>query len=166
MKNIQIEITDSAIQKFSKGKVEDALLQVIWNAIDAEASEVRINLITDTSGIDSKKIPLNTIEKIEIIDNGYGIDSSKLKEYFSQFEKSWKDNKKRSDGREYQGKNGTGRFKYFALGKTIQWITTHKKGTSFFSYNMLLEFKNPQNIKCNDEKEIKNRKGTKVIISD
>jgi len=165
MKNIHVKLTDNSIQKFSKGKAEDALLQVIWNAIDAKATEIKINLIKDKSGINSDEIPLNTIEKIEVIDNGCGIDNLKVGDYFSQHETSWKKGRKRSDGREYQGKNGVGRFKYFALGKTIKWFTTHKTQDSFFSYNMIFNYNNPQNITPTVEKENKNKSGTKVVIS-
>ncbi len=166
MTDINVEITAAQIQKASKGSATDALLQVIANAVDADATEVRIRLNYENEGIDNEEMNIPTLSKIVICDNGYGIDSDKVNSFFSQYGKSWKENQLRQNGRGYNGKNGTGRFKYLTLGNTISWRTTHEKGASHISYSMTLKYDTPKSIPITNKRESTDPIGTEVVISD
>ncbi len=165
-KQIAVKLTDREILKHSTVKPIDALLQIIFNAIDAESSRVDIITKKDESGLDPQEIPLSYISEIQVIDRGYGIDIDKVELYFSQFGQSWKQGNKRTDGREYHGKNGLGRFKYLALGKSINWQTIHKKGNSNFQYEMTLNYDFPKTMSIKNDKETSADTGTIVTITD
>lgn len=162
---IEVQITNNEIQKLSKGSIDDALLQVIANAIDADATEVKIYLHYEEQGINNDELSVPVLSKIIISDNGYGINSEKVKDYFSQYGSSWKQGKFRPDGRRYNGEKGTARFKYLTLGSLVEWQTTHIKGESNFSYSMTLRYESPKSIPITNCTSSNDPIGTQVTIS-
>ena len=50
-----------------------SIAEYIWNGFDAQASEIRIDYVSDELG---------NLESFTIADNGYGIDHAKLQEKF------------------------------------------------------------------------------------
>ena len=101
MGNIQeAEITTKGIQKaLNKYTPERAISEYVWNGFDADASIVEIHFHENS---------LNAIDTISIIDNGIGIDYTKLNEKFKRVFESSK-GLTSSDGHKLKGKNGYGR---------------------------------------------------------
>lgn len=167
MKPIKVEITKEALQKHASCDVHDALGQVIFNAIDSSASKVEIFFEYVDNGLNPQELPMQEISCIRVKDNGDGIPFDSAASYLSQYNKSWKKDKQRPDGRPYQGKHGIGRFKYFSLGHSIQWNTCYKKEDENYSYSIECNFSNPKEFPLKDEKiSANNQTGTEVIIKE
>ncbi len=64
IKTIKVGIESDAIEKFAKVTADQALEELIWNALDAEASKIEIEL---------HRQQLDGITKLVINDDGHGI---------------------------------------------------------------------------------------------
>ncbi|HBM17429.1 MAG TPA: hypothetical protein DD381_13965 [Lentisphaeria bacterium] len=147
LKKITVQVTDNALHKYENCSVNEALLQVIWNSIDAEADNINVDIekVNDPLSID-KCNPFTIPAQVIITDNGEGIPFDKLENYLSQLEDSWKRKNTRKNGRKFHGRKGCGRFKYFAIGEDIIWETTYLKENEFFTYSFALRHKDPKNF--------------------
>ncbi len=158
MINRKIKITNEAVAKYKEATIDDALLQAIYNGIDADASKVSIRALS-RKGEDLDLGDDNAaITAIEISDDGIGIPYTKVEEYFQQLERSWKKDAKRGNNTPYHGSKGCGRFKCFALGEELKWKTVYRdsKG-ALLEYSMTLDVheakrlnidENPQPSSC------------------
>ncbi|WP_204012401.1 ATP-binding protein [Sphaerimonospora thailandensis] len=93
-----------------------AVVEMIWNALDAEASLVTVDLeINELGGIES----------VSITDDGHGMPNASCKSYFGGLGGSWKTAAKVSPHlkRGLHGRSGQGRLRAFALGGQVRWVT-------------------------------------------
>ena len=117
-----VNITSIGIQKVLKNYNEkQAVAEYIWNGFDAKAD--RLELIYTAN-------ELGFIDRLEVIDNGYGINFEKLKVKFDPFFESEKAlqlaiNRNKSV---MHGKNGVGRLTFFKFANDAEWQTTFLKG--------------------------------------
>ncbi|MBB2719625.1 UNVERIFIED_ORG: hypothetical protein GGD48_004902 [Rhizobium etli] len=92
-----------------------ALSELIGNAYDADAREVKIEL---------EEGPLARLGVIRVIDNGTGIPADDVETFFQSLGGSWKRRARKTDtGRSINGEKGQGRFKAFALGDRVTWVS-------------------------------------------
>ncbi|MCF7791594.1 MAG: ATP-binding protein [Victivallales bacterium] len=105
LKKITVQVTDNALHKYENCNVNEALLQVVWNSIDADAVSINVDIekINDSQSLD-KKNPIKIPSQIVISDDDEGIPYDKLEKYLSQLEDSWKRKSTRKNGRTYQRK--------------------------------------------------------------
>jgi len=167
MKSIMVEITKEALQKHASCDPFDALAQIIFNAIDSEATSVEVNFQYEEDGL-GDGLKENVIKEITVIDNGSGIPFENVEEYFKQYNKSWKKDKSRPNGRPYQGRLGIGRFKYLSLGKNIVWETKYKdKENQIFEYSIQTSFSEPTSFPLSNKIKSKGSEtGTIVTITE
>lgn len=103
-----------------KGQLEQmtpakALCEYVWNAFDAHATDVTINVIPNgMSGISS----------IEIMDNGSGVALTELDKTFGKFLDSQKNKIRTVTTR---GRKGKGRFSFFKFSDRAQWTCWNEK---------------------------------------
>jgi hypothetical protein len=92
-----------------------AIVELIWNAIDAEAPTVTVELEHDDV--------LGGIVKTVVTDTGHGIDRDELDSTFGRIGGSWKRfaTKTKNDKRGLHGERGEGRLRAFALGSRVAW---------------------------------------------
>lgn len=92
-----------------------AIVELIWNAIDAEAPTVTVELEHDDT--------LGGIVKTIVSDTGHGIDRDELESTFGRIGGSWKRfaSKTKNDKRGLHGERGQGRLRAFALGSRVTW---------------------------------------------
>ena len=92
------------------------LTELIWNAVDADATDVAVTVETSDLG---------AIESVTVTDNGSGMTPSEAAKGFGALGGSWKATEKvsRRDGRVLHGSEGKGRFGAFALGDRVRWTT-------------------------------------------
>ena len=105
-----------------------AIEELVWNALDADAREVRIDLAQNALG---------GIDEIRVSDDGSGIDILRAEETFGSLGGSWKmaeGTTTRREHRRLHGRHGCGRFKAFALGTHVVWRTTMQVGGNLLSY--------------------------------
>ncbi|EJW2355712.1 ATP-binding protein [Salmonella enterica] len=104
--------------QLEKLTAEKAISEYIWNAFDAEATNVNITVVPNG---------LSGISSIEIIDDGTGIDFNEVDETFGQFLDSKKKAKRTPVTRGHKGK---GRFSFCKFADKAEW-TSWRNGQEF-----------------------------------
>lgn len=127
MSKIHVTAKRDFLESLTNAKPLDALAEIIWNGFDADASLVQVFFSFNA---------MDGIDSITVRDNGYGIDRSKVEDFFGNLGDSWKKAKQRQNGRALHGKNGKGRFKGFGLGEKIEWDTNYKQSGSVYTYKI------------------------------
>ncbi|MBO7720972.1 MAG: ATP-binding protein [Kiritimatiellae bacterium] len=129
MKRIYVQAQADHIESMFRGTPLAAVEEMIWNALDADAKEVKVDLVTN---------PLGAVEAVRIADDGTGIDAVKADLAFGNLGGSWKRSGGGTElsGRRLHGRHGRGRFKAFALGMNVEWRTTVDTGHGLFSYKL------------------------------
>ena len=127
MKQIYVQAQADHIESLFKGSPLGAIEELVWNALDADAKEIKVDLITN---------PLGAVDAIRITDDGTGIDVLRADQTFGNLGGSWKRENKATPNahRRLHGRHGRGRFKAFALGTHVEWRTTVKEGAGLISY--------------------------------
>ena len=114
-KTFHIEVHDDHLERISQTRKPIlALAELIWNAVDADATRIDVTLMDDD---------LNGLKAIEVADNGHGIPYPQAEELFSRLGGSWKRSHLYSieQKRILHGKEGRGRFRAFSLGRVVEW---------------------------------------------
>lgn len=129
MKQIYVQAQADHIESLFKGSPLAAIEELIWNALDANAREVKVDIITNALG---------AVEAIRVSDDGTGIDALKADQTFGNLGGSWKRTFKAPivNGRVLHGRHGRGRFKAFALGMHVEWRTTMRAGDDLVSFKL------------------------------
>lgn len=108
---------DTILSVADRAKPVDALAELIWNALDAEASRVEVAVsLREFGGPD----------QIMVTDNGCGMTYEKATEVFTVDGESWKKSQRFSPTiqRPMHGQLGRGRFLAYALAERVEWKTT------------------------------------------
>ena len=80
-KQIYVQAQADHIESLFKAAPLSAIEELVWNALDADAREVKIDLITN---------PLGAVDAVRISDDGTGIDVLKADSTFGSLGGSWK----------------------------------------------------------------------------
>src|SRR5277367_5494208 len=104
-----VEVKSDFLEKITRAKPVQALAELIWNSLDADARKVEVFVEENEMGAMSRVI---------IRDNGSGIEFAEAPALFSSLGGSWKRSRTttKSEGRFLHGQDGRGRFKVFAIG--------------------------------------------------
>ena len=129
MKVITVEVREDHLENLAQTKPLVALAELIWNALDAEATEIRVDFVEND---------LQGIETIHIVDNGHGLHYEDAFLVFRNLGGSWKRQGARTRQRKrmLHGKFGKGRFRAFSLGNTVNWHSTYKDGSDVYKYRI------------------------------
>jgi hypothetical protein len=120
MKQIHVKVrSDHLERQVSVAKPILAVTELIWNALDADAQKVRVEL-----GYNK----MDGLQSITVIDNGHGLSYADAIPAFENLGGSWKSSqaKSKGEGRLLHGKAGKGRFRAFFLGDQVTWKTFYK----------------------------------------
>jgi len=117
MKQIYVQAQTDHIESLFRSSPLQAIEELVWNALDADAKEIKVDLLTN---------PLGAVDAVRVTDDGTGIDAFKADQTFGNLGGSWKRTGKGTEfsGRRLHGRHGRGRFKAFALGMDVEWRTT------------------------------------------
>lgn len=129
MKQIYVQAQADHIESLFKGSPTAAIEELVWNALDADAREVKVDLLTN---------PLGGVDAVRVSDDGTGIDVLNADQTFGNLGGSWKRKGAGTPdtGRHLHGRHGRGRFKAFALGCHVEWRTTTRAGKELISYTL------------------------------
>ncbi|MEO3478447.1 ATP-binding protein [Phaeobacter sp. CAU 1743] len=117
MQQIEIKVENDHIQRITTAKPLAAISELIWNAYDADAREVKVEL---------EQGQLTKLGVIRVVDDGTGIPADEVEAFFQSLGGSWKKRAIKTDGgRSIHGEKGQGRFKAFALGERVTWVSHH-----------------------------------------
>ncbi|MGP3634324.1 ATP-binding protein [Streptomyces sp. 24-1644] len=116
--HVLLEAGDDLLRQFShEREAVKAVLELVWNSLDADATKVDVTIErSGTTGVD----------KIEVVDDGDGITPEKARSAFKQVGDSDKRVGGTTErlGRPLHGKAGRGRLRAFALGDVTRWTST------------------------------------------
>tara|TARA_B100000446_G_scaffold163043_1_gene163845 strand:+ start:7128 stop:9137 length:2010 start_codon:yes stop_codon:yes gene_type:complete len=117
VQQIEIKVENDHIQRITTAKPLAAISELIWNAYDADAREVKVEL---------EEGQLTKLGVIRVVDDGTGIPADEVEAFFQSLGGSWKKRAIKTDGgRSIHGEKGQGRFKAFALGDRVTWVSHH-----------------------------------------
>ena len=126
-KQIFVQAQADHIESMFRSSPLAAIEELVWNALDADAREVRVDLLTNALG---------AVEAVRVSDDGSGIDVLKADSTFGSLGGSWKrlSESTPAASRRLHGRHGRGRFKAFSLGGHVEWRTTMRIGGELLSY--------------------------------
>jgi hypothetical protein len=157
MPTLELEVQEDHLRRLAVAKNPvSALEELIWNALDADATFVEITFqTTDIGGID----------RIFVSDNGTGITYDEAKSSFKCLGGSWKQNAKktRSEGRILHGQLGKGRLRAFALGNSVKWSSIYKDNGQYKSLSIQGTSENLRNIFLTEAEIVKLSKTSTIV---
>lgn len=109
-----------------------AIAEFVWNSLDADASNVQVELLRNDLG---------GLQAIHVTDNGTGISRDRAVHDFESAGESWKRNKRHTatKSRALHGKEGLGRLRFYSLANQARWKTTYAEGKERFKLDITLD---------------------------
>jgi hypothetical protein len=150
-KIIDIGVEKDHIESLTKASGTNSLAELIWNSLDADATEVHI---------DYKTNGLSGYEYIKIIDNGHGLTYEKAQDIFSRIGGCEKKHKNQSpSGRQFHGKEGKGRYKGLALGDFVKFTSVFQSNGTFSEFTLTIDRNHLSKTEISDLKQLKKGEG-------
>lgn len=112
---LELQTSDDLVGRLAhEGDPVRAVVELVWNAIDAEATSVEVLL---------ERSVTDAVVGVRVVDDGHGVTSDEVRTTFGRIGDSWKKRQTRSlnDKRALHGKLGEGRLRAFALGSRVTW---------------------------------------------
>ena len=156
----QVEVQPDFIEKITRAKPLQALSELVWNALDADAHEVRVY---------SEHNQFDSLSAVIVRDDGDGIPRAKVQEFFRHLGGSWKRAGARTQGGRFlHGQEGRGRFKAFAIGAHAQWDVVYARDGKKWGYSILMSASDVKRVRVTPEAEVDaaTPTGVKLTISE
>jgi len=119
MKELSVKVQSDYLERMVTVKNPVlAVAELIWNALDAEATTVRVGFALND---------MSAVERVNVTDDGHGMDYDDVTSSFEKLGGSWKKYSTHSKGgaRRLHGKRGQGRFQAFSIGVQVSWHTCY-----------------------------------------
>ena len=115
VEHVSVAVRDDFVAGQTRAKPIPAIAELIWNAVDADATAVNVEFAHDDLA--------GGMSRIVVYDNGDGFPRSDAKALFGNLGGSWKRHTRltKRSKRIVHGQDGRGRYKAFALGQAVQW---------------------------------------------
>lgn len=159
MKDIHVQAQKDHILSLCTASPIQALTELVWNALDADAFDVKVDVIQN---------PLGGIDAIRVSDDGLGVNALQADSYFGNLGGSWKRDAMKTplSGRVLHGCKGKGRFKAFGLGNHVEWRTTMRTDHGLRSFVLVGSAEDPSHFTLTDVPTPGPATGTEVLISE
>jgi len=158
MKDIKVQVEKDHLEKLTKASGQSAIMELIWNSLDADAKNIKIFY---------KETPLG-IAEIKVDDDGHGIKFDDAEKVFGSLGGSLKKTKRLSpEKRKLHGEEGQGRYKAFALGSLIKFESIFQDNGNAKYFDVQMDLNHLQHSIINDLKTAKkvDEKTTGVFIT-
>ena len=158
MKEIHVQAQKDHIYSLCSSSAVLAIAELIWNALDADAFDIKVDIIQNSLG---------AIDAIRVADDGGGINVLDIEHHFGNLGGSWKRNvdKTARTGRVLHGCKGKGRFKAFALGQYVEWNTTMEINSDLQSFVISGDANDPSRFNIDSLDKPGPATGTEVMIT-
>lgn len=159
MRNILVQAQKDHIASLCTASPIQALAELIWNALDADAFDVKVDIVQNALG---------GIDAIRVTDDGLGINAQQAERHFGNLGGSWKRDASKTplSGRVLHGCKGKGRFKAFALGNRVEWRTTREVDGGLRSFLIAGNAAEPGSFVVDDLSAPGPASGTEVTVTD
>ena len=159
-KTFQIEVQEDHLKRIAQTRKPIlALAELIWNAVDADATRIDVTLIEND---------LYGLKAIKIADNGHGIPYAEAEELFSRLGGSWKQSHLHSieEMRILHGKEGRGRFRAFSLGRVVDWdVRAAESSGALLRYHISMVKDHMRHVEISDAVPVTDRHGRGVTVT-
>ena len=142
-----VEVQPDFLERQSKAKPVQAVAELVWNGLDADATGVDVRLEYGELGM----------TKIVVRDDGHGIPHQDAPQLFTRLGGSWKKpgGRTKTKERRLHGYEGRGRFKVFALGRVADWRVTYRTDEGDLrAYDITMLEDNIREIRITDEDSV------------
>lgn len=160
MEEIKVEVRPDFLERQAKAQPIQALAELIWNGLDADATAVNVEIENDALG---------GMSKIVVTDNGHGMPRADAPQLFQNLGGSWKRQRlgTLSLNRMLHGQEGRGRFKAFALGNVVDWKVVYDNGGTLSRYDIAVLEREIERVRISDEQPAPGvARGVTVVISE
>lgn len=161
VEHVAITIQDDFLARQTRALPTAALSELIWNSLDGEASRVDVEFErSDLAG---------GLSKIVVYDDGEGFPRSEAAKLFGNLGGSWKrvSRRTRTKSRMVHGQEGRGRYKAFALGRSVVWKVCYLNGGKPKAFEISLLESNLKDVAITEERDAPGRtSGVIVEITD
>jgi hypothetical protein len=147
VEHITVTVEDDFLARQTKAQPLQALAELIWNSLDAEASRVSVEFdYNDLAG---------GLSKIVVYDDGHAFPREKAAELFGHLGGSWKrfSRTTKEKNRMVHGQEGRGRYKAFALGQSAVWKVCYQLNGHRKAYEISLDEGNLKNVAITPERD-------------
>ena len=135
MTKSKVTVTDNSIKSGVTSDAKRAICEYVWNGFDAHAKHV---------GIKYQANELGVITSLEIVDDGDGINRTRLPETFGRYQDSVKKETFQWSS-QVKGHKGKGRYSFNCFATGAEWTSVYRD-----TNNMLLKHKITINGNDND----------------
>lgn len=158
MAEYEVQIQADFLERQSRAQPVAALAELIWNALDADATRVSVDLVGG---------PINEVESITVSDDGHGIKHSDAPRLFQNLGGSWKRTRAVTPvlGRQLHGQEGRGRFKALALGQACDWTSTYRKDERLYRFSIGIVATDLRKVEISDEVEVADPCATTGVVA-
>ena len=152
----RVQVEKDHLRKLASAAPIQAVAELIWNAVDADATRVDFEVEHDEVAMRS----------ITIRDNGHGIPHSNVETLFGKLGGSWKahGNRSKTKGRILHGKEGKGRFKALALGRVADWTVRYWEGDKLLGYKITIIRDDLVDVRVTEPQEVEFALGAGVEV--
>ncbi|MBR0703435.1 ATP-binding protein [Bradyrhizobium diazoefficiens] len=160
MQEINVEVRPDFLERQAKAQPIQALAELIWNGLDADATSVNVEIENDALG---------GMSKIVVADNGHGMPHAEAPQLFKNLGGSWKRQRLGTLGRNrmLHGQEGRGRFKAFALGGVVDWKVVYDNGGTPSRYDITVLEREIERVRISDEQPSPGAvRGVTVVVSE
>ena len=152
----RVQVEPDHLDKLANARPIQALAELVWNALDADATRVDVEIDTDEI----------SMRAVTVRDNGHGIPHGEVEALFGKLGGSWKRHGSRSKakGRLLHGKEGKGRLKALALGRSAVWSVRYLQDAKLMSYTISLLRDDLVDVRVTEPVEAEPALGTGVEV--
>ena len=122
VKKYKVEVQPDFIERQAKAGPVQAVAELVWNGLDADAQNVDVRLEVDELGAAT----------VVVRDDGTGMPFDDAPELFTRLGGSWKKTQRLTSdrGRMVHGREGKGRLKVFGIGRCAEWTVRYRSNSS------------------------------------
>jgi hypothetical protein len=136
------------------------LIELIWNAVDADAKAIHAEIGSDE---------FHAVASVRVRDDGHGMTETEALRAFGALGESWKKaaRRSRSDQRVLHGSDGKGRYGAFGIGSRVTW-TSVARGDDGRNYRVGIEasLTHLDQFEISSAEPIDVDPGTDVVVTD
>jgi len=153
--SIKVEAQADAFLRIARARPINAIAELVWNAVDADAANVTVYFDETDLGLSG----------IIVEDDGVGATPSEAREFFRRLGGSWKKPGARTKrhNRVLHGSQGQGRYKSLSVGRSVCWTYFFDQDGTIHEFTLRMLGDAPADVTVSDPK-VSRRQSTGCIV--